>query len=106
MTTLTLTPEIEAVARRVIWFEEPPTAIANTSRFLAYAMTYGTHRDVAEIRKQLSDDELRAALAAAPPGIFDPRSWAYWHLMLDQYPPPPLPERVPLSNTSADPPDC
>jgi hypothetical protein len=94
MKQLSLTPEIEAVARRVIWFEQPSVAIANTSRFVAYAMTYGTYRDVAEIRKQLSDDDLREALAAAPPGIFDPRSWAYWNLMLGRYPAPPMPERV------------
>ncbi len=94
MKSLNLTPEIEAVARRVIWFEEPTVAIANTSRFLAYAMTYGTHRDVAEVRKQLSDNELREALDAAPPGIFDPRSWAYWNLMLGRYPAPPMPDRV------------
>jgi hypothetical protein len=101
MKALILTTEIESIARRVIWFEEPSVAIANTARFLAYAMTYGTRRDVVEIRKQLSDDELRQALDAAPPGIFDPRSWAYWNLILGRYPAPPMPERV-LGQARAD----
>jgi len=94
MKHLRLTPELDAIARRVIWFEEPREAIANTSRLVAYTMTYGSRADVAEIRKQLSEDELREALASAPPGIFDPRSWAYWNVMLGRYPTPPMPERV------------
>jgi len=42
----------------------------------------------------ISDGELREALAKAPPGFFDPGTWAYWHLKLGQYPPPPLPTHV------------
>jgi hypothetical protein len=94
MKMLPLTAEIEAIARRVVWFEEPREAIAITPRFLAYAMTYGSYQDMSVIRKHLSDDELRAALDAVPPGIFDPRSWAYWNLILGRYPAPPLPERM------------
>jgi hypothetical protein len=87
------TPELEALARRVIWFDAPERAFANPARFLAYVMTYGTFEDVAVIRQYWSDDELRVALDAAPPGIFDGRSWAYWNVKLDRYPPPPMPER-------------
>jgi hypothetical protein len=57
-------------------------------------MTYGDHRDMLAIRKQMTDDDLRTALAQAPPGIFDARSWAYWNLVLDRYPTPPMPERI------------
>ncbi|MGE5441951.1 MAG: hypothetical protein ACM3Q0_02685 [Bacteroidota bacterium] len=42
----------------------------------------------------LGDDDLREALDRAPAGIFDPRSWSYWHLVLDRWPPPPLRERM------------
>lgn len=89
-----LTPEIEAIARRVVWFESPSQSTADTIRFLAYAMTYGDDADMREIRRHLSDDDLRKALDRAPAGIFDPRSWAYWNLKLGRYPTPPLPERV------------
>jgi hypothetical protein len=91
---LTLTPELEAVAKRVIWFEPPEEAIAITSRFVTYAMTYGNDADMKIVRQQLSDDDLREALANAAPGIFDERSWAYWNLKLGRTPVPPMPERV------------
>jgi hypothetical protein len=94
MRQLPLTPEIEAIARRVVWFEEPPQAIADPIRFLAYAMTYGDDADMRVIGQHLSDDELREALDKAPAGIVDPRSWAYWNLKLGRYPAPPMPERI------------
>ena len=93
MNTVSLTPEIAEVSRRVIWFEEPDQAIADAVRFVAYAMTYGCHEDMAVIRQHLSEEDLREALSQAPPGIFDNRSWAYWNLKLGRYPTPPLPQR-------------
>lgn len=94
MDAIKLTPEIAAVARRVIWFEAPEQAIANPIRFLAFAMTYGDIADMNAIRRCVSDDELREAVALAPAGIFDERSWAYWNLVLGRYPTPPLPVRA------------
>ena len=94
LNTLPLTPEIEALARRVIWFEEPEVAIADPVRFATYAMTYALHEDMQALRRYWTDDDMREALANAPPGIFDGRSWAYWNLMLDRSPAPPLPQRV------------
>ena len=88
-----VTGELERVARRVIWFEEPAVALADPAWFLAYALTYGTIADLRVVSGHFTDDDLRRALAAAPPGIFDPRSWSYWHLMLDLGPAPPLPQR-------------
>jgi hypothetical protein len=93
MNELPTTPELVQIAKRVIWFEEPQQAISDPIRFVAYAMTYGTHADLSAIRQHLSDDDLREALDQAPPGIFDDRSWAYWNLKLGRYPAPPIPER-------------
>ena len=93
MKALPLTPEFEMVARRVIWFEEPKQALADPVRFIAYAMTYGTHEDMKVVRSQFSDKDLIEALNHAPPGIFDGRSWAYWNLKLGRYPAPPMPQR-------------
>jgi hypothetical protein len=45
------------------------------------------------IRKHVTDSEFCEALDRAPPGIIDPRSWAYWNLKIGRYPAPPLPER-------------
>lgn len=93
MTSLPLNDEIQELARRVVWFEPPERAVAIVPRFIAYAMTYGSHTDINLLRRYLTDDELCEALSQAPPGIFDPRSWAYWNLKLGRTPTPPMPER-------------
>ena len=56
-------------------------------------MAYATFEDMQHIREHFSDDDLREVLANAPPGIIDPRSWAYWHAVLGQYPAPAMPTR-------------
>jgi hypothetical protein len=78
---------------RIIWFEHPERALADPIRFMAYAMTYARHEDMRVIRRYVSDDDMREALDRAPPGIIDPRSWAYWNSKMGRYPPPPLPVR-------------
>ena len=93
MKVLPLTPETEALARRLVWFEEPAEALSDTARFVAYALARATHEDMKILRGFLIDVDLRAALDHAPPGIIDPRSWAYWNSKLGRYPAPPLPTR-------------
>jgi hypothetical protein len=93
MKSLPLTPDTEALARRLVWFEEPQEALSDTFRFVAYAVARATHEDMKLLREFLSDDDLREALDHAPPGIIDPRSWAYWNSKMGRYPVPPLPKR-------------
>jgi hypothetical protein len=40
MTALPKTPELLAVAERVVWFKPPAEALADPIHFLAYVMTY------------------------------------------------------------------
>jgi hypothetical protein len=87
------TQEFHDLAARVIWFEPAELALRDTTRFMAYAFRYATHDDMTTLRTKLSDDDLRAALANAPPGIIDARSWSYWHAILGTYPAPPMPVR-------------
>lgn len=94
MRSIPVTPQTVEVARRIIWFEEPEKALADPVRFMAYAMTYAHHKDMRVIREFVSDDEFRQALDTAPPGIIDPRSWAYWNLKMGRFPPPPLRKRT------------
>ena len=56
----------------------PERALADPVRFMAYAMTYARHEDMKVIREYVPDADFREALDQAPPGIIDPRSWAYW----------------------------
>ncbi|MGA7537669.1 MAG: hypothetical protein WBW93_02750 [Steroidobacteraceae bacterium] len=94
MRAIPVTPQTVDVARRIIWFEEPEKALAEPVRFMAYAMTYARHEDMRVIRQYVSDEEIRQALDTAPPGIIDPRSWAYWNLRMGRFPPPLLRKRT------------
>jgi len=93
MNPIPLTRETRAVARRVVWFEPPARVLADPIRFMAYAMASATHEDMKVLRRHVSDDDFREALDHAPPGIIDPRSWAFWNAKLGRYPAPPLPRR-------------
>ena len=93
MKPIPLTPETEALARRLVWFEKPAEALADPVRFMAYALESGTHEDMKVLRRHLSESDIREALDAAPPGIIRPRSWAYWNARMGRYPAPPLPKR-------------
>jgi len=93
MKPIPLTPETEAVARRMVWFEPPAQALSDPIRFMAYVMARATPADLKVLRPYVSDDDFREALENAPPGIIDPRSWAYWNLLMGRYPAPPMPVR-------------
>jgi len=82
------------IAPRVMWFEPAERALGDPVRFLAYLMTYGTIEEIEVVRRYLDMNDFREALDRAPPGIIDPRSWAYWNLMVGRYPAPPMPKRV------------
>lgn len=85
--------DLNQVARRLFWWKSPTAAVRNRQRFLAQVMTYGTVEDVITTRRYFSRDEFQAVLDNPPAGVFDERSWAYWNLMFDRYPPPPMPRR-------------
>jgi hypothetical protein len=94
MKPLTATPELAVIAARIIWFEEPGQALADPVRFLSYAMRYGTAADIVALGSAgIGLDDYREALERAPAGIFDRRSWTYWHLKCGYPAVPPLPER-------------
>jgi hypothetical protein len=66
MKTIPLTPETEALVRRVVWFEEPAEALSDTVRFVAHALARATDEDMKVLRDFLADDDLREALDDAP----------------------------------------
>ena len=93
MNNIPATQEFCDLAARIIWFEPPDVALRDVPRFMAYAFCYATHDDMKKLRRVISDDDLRQALAIAPPGIIDGRSWSYWNAMLGIFPAPQLPKR-------------
>jgi hypothetical protein len=91
------TADLLNVARRVVWFKEPAEALSDPHHFLAHVMTYGTIEDLQVIRGVIDIAEFREALENAPPGVLDPRSWAYWNLVCGRIPAPPMPVREGLN---------
>lgn len=98
MKALPGTPALRRVARRVVWFKEPEEALADPIHFLAHVMVYGTVEDLTALRGVVGPEAYREVLEHAPPGVFDARSWAYWHLICGRRPAPPLPERMGLQS--------
>ncbi len=93
MKALPQTPELLAVAERVVWFKSPAETLANPVHFLAHVMTYGTLEDLRALEGVVGVADYREALDHAPPGVMDARSWAYWNLVCGFDPPLPLPLR-------------
>jgi hypothetical protein len=93
MTTAPIPSDLAAVARRMVCYEPPEQALADAALFLAHVMTYGTIQDLVTTEKYFTPEDFRRALENAPPGVFDPRSWAYWNTVFGRVPVPPLPRR-------------
>jgi hypothetical protein len=81
------------LAAKLFWWKGPDEALADERRFLTQAMTYGNWEDMELVRSIYGVDALRAVLSDAPPGVFDRRSWSYWHARFGVAPVPPLPRR-------------
>jgi hypothetical protein len=85
--------DLEDVASRLFWWKTPSEALAYPIRFLAQVMTYGTMEDIAIVTRHFPESAFKDVLADPPAGVFDPRSWAYWHVRFGLEPPAELPKR-------------
>jgi hypothetical protein len=85
--------ELRRIAARVVWWEPPEAALSRLDAFLCRVMMLGGLADVQHIETLYGPARLREAIRAAPPGIFDVRSWHYWHLRLGLGDAGPLPVR-------------
>ena len=88
-----MTPDVHRIASRVVWWDTPERVVSRLDDFLGRVMTLGTLADVNTIEAIYGAARLRAAVRAASPGIFDVRSWHYWHRRLGLGPAGPLPAR-------------
>ena len=90
-------PDLQQVAKRVVWFKAPDDALKDVKLFLAQVMTYGTLSDISTTLHYFSEDDFAAVLNDPPPGVFDRRSWTYWNVRYHREPVPALPKReIPL----------
>jgi hypothetical protein len=81
------------IARRVCWWQYPEVTLENTPIFLCRVMVFGTWDDSCFVLAKHRKAAFREALQNAPPGLFDNRSWHYWHHRLKVLPVPALPQR-------------
>jgi len=86
---------LKCLASKYIWWKTPDEAADIPERVIAQVMNIGDYADVQLLAHEAGDDVLRAVIAHAQAGQFNPRSWAYWHYRLglasiDQVPPLPL----------------
>ena len=79
------------LAGKYVLWQAPRLTLADPRLLIAQLMTLGTLDDVRWLIDQVSADELRQVLRELPIGIFNERSWRFWHLRLDCRPIPPLP---------------
>ena len=88
-----LTDSLLDLTAKTIWWKTPEEALADPHRLLAQVMALGTWEDVQIAKQHWSVDDFIAVLKNPPPGVFDRRSWQYWHCVLEVTPVPPLPTR-------------
>lgn len=81
------------MARKYVWWKSPQEALEDQPHFLGMLMTYGTLEDVNWMLANFTEDELKEAIEQAQPGVFNGRSWSYWHLRLGTKGRKPMPER-------------
>jgi hypothetical protein len=70
---------LKGIARELFWWQSPEVSLSNPRRFLAQVMTLGTWVEVQCVRDSFGWDAFKDTLLNAPPGVFDGRSWSYWH---------------------------
>jgi hypothetical protein len=79
-------------------FDEPLRVLADPVQFLAHVMVFGTVEDLR--RGIVGKEAYREVLQNAPPGVFDARSWAYWNLVCERHPLPPMPVRAGINGAN------
>ena len=89
-----------AMARKYVWWQPAERTLEDPSILLAQMMTLGTAADVRWLLSLVSPPDLRRVLQDPPIGVFNRRSWNFWHLRLGLAPVPlptrRLPEEMPL----------
>ena len=82
-----------AMASKYVWWQGARETLEDPRLLAAQIMTLGTPDDVQWLLGRTSTDALRRVLRDPPIGIFNERSWRFWHLQLGVAPIPPLPAR-------------
>ena|ERR1051326_2677296 len=74
-----LREELLPVARKIFWWGKPEEWLEDALRFVAQVMTYGDLEDICVTQRLLGDGAFSQVLDNPPPGVFDIKSWTFWH---------------------------
>jgi len=89
-------PTLADLAKRYVWWLPPEEALEYPQRVIASIMDLGTFEDIHELITIVGEEALRQTLRNAEAGQFRPRSWSFWHYLLNGLADdtlPPLPVR-------------
>lgn len=81
------------VAQRVCWFQSPEETLKNQRFFLNYVMVYAGFEDMKTVLEYYTKADFLDALTHALCGVFDKKSWQFWHIYCGAFEVPPLPKR-------------
>ena len=82
-----------SMAKKYVWWQSPARTLADGRLLLAQMMTLATADDVRWLLSVASSADLLCVLDDPPVGVFNRRSWAFWHLRLGRETIPDLPVR-------------
>jgi hypothetical protein len=89
--------EIERLAQKYMWWKPVSESVKTPEQVAAQVMNLGDYEDICRLSEAVVEDYLRHVVEHAEAGMFDARSWHYWHYRLGLAEPdkvPPLPSRV------------
>src|SRR5262245_523522 len=84
----TLPSELLPIAKKLFWWGTAEEWLEAPVRFLAQVMTYGDWDDVRMTLGVLGKSAFVQVLDNPPPGVFDAKSWTFWHLHYNRSVPP------------------
>ncbi len=63
----------------MFWWGNPDEWLDDATRFAAQVMAVGDWDDTTLLARMLGESLFQQVLADPPPGVFDAKSWTYWH---------------------------
>jgi hypothetical protein len=74
--------ELARLAKRYIWWKTVDQAMENPEQIVAQVMNMGDWNDVCRLVDYVGDEGLCRVIKQAEIGMFNERSWHYWHYRL------------------------
>jgi len=82
-----------SLAKKYVWWKAADKEVEDLPHLVAQVFTFGTWNDAFRMYSYLGEPICKDVIAQVPPGIFNQRSWEFWHNYLGIEPTPPLPKR-------------